>query len=30
MLSAGVREISIIMLALDTLEYAKYRNPVCF
>ena len=28
LLSDGVKESSIIMLALDTLEYAKYRNPI--
>ena len=28
LLSEGVKESSIITLALDTLEYAKYRNPI--
>ncbi|WP_242826809.1 AAA family ATPase [Butyrivibrio sp. NC3005] len=28
LLSEGVKESNIITLALDTLEYAKYRNPI--
>ncbi len=28
LLSEGVKEKNIIMLELDTLEYAKYRNPL--
>ncbi len=28
LLAEGVKENNIIMLALDTLEYARYRNPI--
>ena len=28
LISNGVKEDNIIMLALDTLQYAKYRNPI--
>ena len=28
LLAEGVKEKNIIMLALDTLEYARYRNPI--
>ena len=28
LISNGVKENNIIMLALDTLQYAKYRNPI--